>query len=373
MSAEISDIHYSDFDKLFRYAERLKFGDTHFKIDHDTGLVAIVAIHNTKLGPGFGGCRFITYPNMAAAVEDVLRLAYMMTCKAAVCQLPLGGAKSVIIRPKKLLDREALFASFGDFVQSLGGRYVAALDSGTVVEDMNTIARRTAFVSCTSSQLFDGDPAPYTALGVLRGIEAAVKFKLNKNHLKGIHVTIQGAGHVGQALARLLADKGAILTLSDINQAAAEKLALELKANIVSSDDIYSVECDVFSPCALGHILTQVNIDRLRCKIVAGSANNELAHAQLGYRLQQRGILYAPDFVINAGGLIHAGTVYLKGNAADSQQKIMSLYDRNYEIFERSLKENLPTNEIAEIIAMENLNKAPARPDNLSGIVDKAG
>jgi leucine dehydrogenase len=340
-------------DKLLRYAEMLQFGDIHIKIDHDTGLLAITAIHNTVRGPALGGCRMLPYKTYEEALTDVLRLAQMMSYKAAVCGLPFGGGKSVIIQPAHgIKDRKAFFEKFGDFVNELGGRYITAVDSGTDNRDMDIIATRTSYVTSTSKYQ---DPSFYTALGVRRGIEASVKFKLGRDDLQGIRVAIQGIGHVGRFLVKDLTELGAKITVADTNTKLVKHCVDEFKVAVVDPKAIDSVPCDVFAPCALGATISSQSIKRLKAQIVAGSANNQLAHNQCGQALHDRGILYAPDFVINSGGLIQVATLYDHGDEAKAHAQIYGLYQTLWNIFERSKRENRPSNEIAEKMALENL------------------
>lgn len=347
--------HHTGLDRLFRYAEFLDFGEVHVKFDPDTGLRAIVAIHNLKRGPAIGGCRLVRYQSVDDAWEDALRLAYMMSYKAAVNNLNHGGAKSVLIKPKVIKDREAFFASFGKFINDLGGRYITAMDSGTTSADMDIIAKYTPYVTCQTGSESSGDPSPFTALGVRRAIEAAAKFKLNKDSVEGLHVAIQGAGHVGYHLAKELHALGARLTICDVNPAAVQRCADEFGATECPSDAIYDVKADVFAPCALGAILNLDTIKRLHVSIVAGSANNQLAHHKYGTALKERGILYAPDFVVNAGGLIQVAVVYDKADMAEAERQIKDIYYTSLSIFERAAKENHATNEIAEAMAREKL------------------
>lgn len=343
-------------DVLFRYAERLGFGEVHVKFDRATGLRAIVAIHNLKLGPAIGGCRLVHYSNTDAAIEDALRLGYMMSFKAAVSNLPHGGAKAVLMKPKVIKDRKAYLQAFGDLVNELGGRYITAVDSGTSPADMDIIESRTPYVTCTTMSKNSGDPSPQTALGVLRGIEAAVKFKLGKTNLDGLRVAIQGAGNVGYYLARELHARGAILTVCDLNVTAVQRCVDEFGAEVVSTDSIYDVPADVFAPCALGAILNFNTIKRLRVLIVAGSANNQLAHSKHGTLLHERGILYAPDFVVNAGGLIFVAAVYDHSDIKQANQQVEDIYNTLMEIFEKSKAENVATNQIAEQLAVSRLS-----------------
>ena len=279
--------HHTGLDRLFRYAEFLNYGDVHVKFDPTTGLRAIVAIHNLKRGPAIGGCRLIHYNSTDDALEDALRLGYMMSYKAAISNLNHGGAKAVLIKPKIIKDRKAYFEAFADFVHELGGRYITAVDSGTNEKDMDIIAARTPFVTCTTASGTGGDPSPQTALGVRRGIEAAVKFKLGRDTLEDVHVAIQGAGHVGYYLAKELKERGAKLTICDVNQLNLQRIVDEFGAEVCSPENIYSVSADVFAPCALGAVLNLHTIKKLKVSIVAGSANNQLAHYQHGALMQE--------------------------------------------------------------------------------------
>ena len=348
-------VQYTVCDSLFRYAEFLGFGDIHIKIDEETGLKAIVAIHNLNRGPAIGGCRMVSYQTIDKALEDALRLGYMMSYKAAINNLAHGGGKAVLIQPKVIHNRDAYFEKFGEFVNELGGRYITAVDSGTSPAEMDIIARKTPYVTCTSQSGSANEPSPLTAIGVRRGIEAAVKFKLNRESLDGVHISIQGAGHVGYWLAKELHERGAKLTMTDINPNVLQRCVDEFHASPCPPDDIYQVEADVFSPCALGSVLNRATINELRAPIVAGSANNQLSHRLYGTLMHERGILYAPDFLINAGGLIHVATIYDHGDIKKSLEKIDSIYDQVYEIFERAQEENCSTNEIAEKIALDRL------------------
>lgn len=335
------------------YALTHGFGDLHFKVDPLTGMKAIVAIHSTKLGPALGGCRFIEYPNLVAALQDAMRLARGMSYKAASVNLPLGGGKSVIIKPKESFNRTEYMHSFGRFVNDLNGRYITALDSGTVLSDMDLIAQHTPYVASLSK--FNGDPSPYTAKGVFKGIQAAVSFKLGKDTLNGIHVAIQGLGHVGYALASYLHEAGATLTVADISTETVNRAVQEFGATPVSTNLIHKVPCDVFAPCALGAILNDLTIPQLQTTIIAGAANNQLAHTFHGRILHEKGILYAADYIINAGGLIFAAAKYLHTPEEKMTLQIDEIYTSLTEIFNRSAKSNLPANEIADTLAQEKL------------------
>lgn len=344
-----SPFHDGDF---FRYALAHDFGDFHVKVDPATGMQAIIAIHSTKLGPALGGCRFIEYSNSESALYDALRLARGMSYKAALVNLPLGGGKSVIIKPQGTFDRSAYFDKFGQFVNELNGRYITALDSGTTLSDMDKIGAHTPYVA---SLTIHGDPSPATAEGIFHGIKACVAFKYGKSSLQGMHVAIQGLGHVGYGLASHLHHAGAQLTVADINTQTVENAVKEFKATAVAVDKIHQIPCDIFSPCALGSILNDQTIPELQTTIVAGAANNQLAHTYHGQQLHDRGILYAPDYVINAGGLIYAAEQYMHGSSMAYKDKLAHIYDSLLVIFERSQQENAPTSSIADTLAQEKL------------------
>lgn len=340
-------------DDFLEYALAHGFGDLHFKVDPETGMKAMIAIHSTKLGPALGGCRFIEYPNTAAALKDAMRLARGMSYKAASVNLPLGGGKSVIMKPKGSFNRTEYMHQFGKFISELNGRYITALDSGTLLSDMDIIAEHTPHVASLSK--YNGDPSPSTAKGVLRGIQAAVAFKLGKDNLKGIHVAIQGMGHVGYNLARHLHELGATLTVADISAESVDRAVKEFGATAVSTDAIHKVPCDVFAPCALGAVINDISLPQLQTTIIAGAANNQLAHSIHGKKLHEKGILYAADYVINAGGLIFAASKYLHTPEETVNEQINGISTSLTEIFTRSAKENLPASEIADTIAQEKL------------------
>ncbi|WP_010412366.1 Leu/Phe/Val dehydrogenase [Citromicrobium sp. JLT1363] len=285
----------------------------HFVHDEKRGLTAIIALHSTHLGPAAGGTRFWHYAQPGAAMRDALRLSRGMSYKNAMAGLPMGGGKAVILASEDRAKTPEMLAAFGDAVEGLGGKYVTAEDVGISVEDMVAVKQRTEYVSGlpVGEGEAGGNPGPFTALGIYLGIKAAVQHKLGKDSVEGVHVAVQGTGSVGGGVARLLAKDGAKLTLADINSDNAEALASELGADTVSAEAIMSVGCDVFSPNALGAILNEEGIARLDCAIVAGGANNQLARPEHGAVLAQRGILYAPDYVINAGGIISVTMEYL--------------------------------------------------------------
>lgn len=344
---------------VFEHLEQHDYGEVHLKRDAASGLRAIVAIHDTRLGPALGGCRFIHYDSDEAALVDALRLARGMTYKAALAGIALGGGKSVIIRPRGEFDREALFRAFGRFVDDLGGRYITAEDSGTTLDDMDAIRSVTKHVTGVKPEHGgSGDPSPFTALGVRRGIEACVKLALGKSSLEGVHVAVQGIGNVGYSLSRQLKELGAKLTVADIDPAKAERARLELGASVVPLDEIFGVECDVFAPCALGAVINDATLPRLRCKVVAGAANNQLAEPRHGTALMERGILYAPDYAINAGGLINVAEEHIGYDPERATARTMKIYDTIYEIGERALKAAAPTSVVADMIVEERLAAA---------------
>jgi leucine dehydrogenase len=343
------------FGKLSTY----DFGEVHFRLDKATQLKAIVAIHDSRLGPALGGCRFIEYDTDEAAYIDALRLARGMTYKAALAGLAHGGGKSVIIRPKHRFDRVALFRAFGRFIEDLRGHYITAEDSGTGLEDMEIVRTQTKHVTgIDPSHGGSGDPSPFTALGVRRGIEACVKFKLGKADLKGVHVAVQGVGHVGYHLCKELHEAGAKLTVADIDPHKSERAKRDFNAAIAGLDQIAHVDCDVFAPCALGAGINDDTVPHLRAPIVAGAANNQLAEPRHGNDLHARGILYAPDYAINAGGLVNVAQEVLGYDAKAARERTLKIYDTIYEICDRSRRLNAPTYKVADIMVEEKLAAA---------------
>lgn len=303
----------------------------HLVRDAASGLTAIIAIHSTHLGPAGGGTRFWHYGDREASIVDALRLSRGMSYKNAMAGLAMGGGKAVILSDAVGTKTPAMIAAFARAVEGLGGRYVTAQDVGMSAEDMIAISKGTRFVSGLPPKQggAGGDPGPSTATGVFLGVKAAVKRALGRDDLSGVHLAIQGVGSVGGGLARRAAAAGAKLTLADKNGDHANALAAELGAEVVAASDIMRVEADVFSPCALGAILTERSIADLKVLIVAGGANNQLATPADGDRLQARGILYAPDYVINAGGIINVAVEYLgSGDRTVVDAKIAAIPDR---------------------------------------------
>ncbi|MEN8132195.1 MAG: Glu/Leu/Phe/Val dehydrogenase dimerization domain-containing protein [Pseudomonadota bacterium] len=342
---------------LFTSTEAYGCSEIHFRTDPDTQLKAIIAIHSTTLGPAAGGCRCRPYPSTEDAIEDALRLARGMTFKAALAGLPYGGGKAVLIRPATIRDREAYFESFGDFVDSLHGRYSTAVDSGTSTQDMDIVARRTHYVLSTSKDKGgSGDPSPFTAKGVCLGIETAIKHVLKRMTLEGVCVAIQGVGHVGYALARELHARGARLIVADTHAGHVLRCNAEFDAKIVAPESIYDQPCDVFAPCALGGIVNDATINRFNTRIIAGAANNQLEHERHGQLLHQRGILYVPDYVINSGGLIHV----LVSDQGERDEKLHSMVNRLNDLFARSVHSGTSPLHQATLMAEEILGRKTA-------------
>jgi leucine dehydrogenase len=321
-----------------------------FASEPKSGLKAIIAIHNTNLGPAMGGCRMWNYVNEAAAVNDVLRLSRGMTYKNAVAGLPIGGGKSVIIGDPKTDKTPALFEALGEALERLGGRYITAEDIGTTPADMAYVAKKTNYVVGLGAT---GDPSPFTALGCFVGAQAAVKFHLKRDSLDGLVVAVQGLGHVGYDYARRLHAAGAKLIVSDIDATALERARAELNAQVVSVDAIYDAEADIYAPCAFGATLNPTTLSRIKARIIAGAANNQLETAEIGDLLRQKGILYAPDFVINAGGIIKVCYEYLKKPETDVEPQVCKIGATLTDIFERAQHENLPTSVIADRVARQ--------------------
>jgi leucine dehydrogenase len=341
---------------LFGHLKAYDYGEVHFKRDKATGLQAIIAVHDSRLGPALGGCRFLHYDREEDAVIDALRLARGMTYKAALAGLGHGGGKSVIIRPKQHFDRVALFRAFGKFIDDMRGHYITAEDSGTGLEDMEVIRTVTKHVTGVDvSHGGSGDPSPFTALGVRRGIEACVELKLGKKSLDGVHVAVQGVGHVGYHLCRELHEQGAKISVADVDPLKAERAHREFAATVVPLDEIFGIQCDVLAPCALGSALNDKTIPLLKAKIVAGAANNQLAEPRHGDDLHARGILYAPDYAINAGGLVNVAQEVLGYDAQKSRAQTMQIFDTIKDIAERSAKLGSPTYRIADILVEEKL------------------
>lgn len=360
----------------------LLFSDDHEEViffhDKKVGLKSIIAIHNTQLGPALGGLRMWNYASTDEALKDVLRLSKGMTYKAAIAGLNLGGGKSVIIADPKTAKSEAFFRSFGTFIESLNGRYITAEDVNTDVNDMEYIFMETSnVVGVAKTHGGSGDPSPWTARGVLEGIRACVEYKLGKTELKGLTVSVQGAGHVGQFLVELFLEKQMRVYLSDIDSHKLEPYRNKPNVTVVSPEEIYDVDCDIFCPSALGAVVNETTLPRLKCKIVAGSANNQLANPKIGDELFKKGICYAPDYAINAGGLMNV-SIELEGyDEPRAQRMIHNIYYIMKTILNTSKKENLPEYQCADRVAEKRItdisrlrmrylgNKKPTFPGRL--------
>ena len=323
-----------------------------FCSDESSGLKAIIAIHSTALGPAVGGCRMWEYNTDEGALVDALRLSRGMTYKNAMAGLPFGGGKSVIIGNSKTMKSEALFKSFGRFVNNLNGRYVTAEDVGITTGDMAVVNSETNHVLGLEGK--SGDPSPVTAYGVYKGIKAAVKHKLNREDLEGLRISVQGVGHVGYYLCKHLHEEGASMVVTDINSESVTKVVDEFGCKAVDIDDIYTQEVDIYAPCALGATINNETINKITASIVAGAANNQLAEDKHGKILMEKGILYAPDYVINAGGIINV-SFEENYNLDQALAKVDGIYETLIEVFEMSKTENLPTNEIADEIARRRI------------------
>ena len=330
-----------------------------FGHDAPTGLRAIIAIHSTVLGPAAGGCRMWPYASTTEAAADVLRLSRGMSYKNAMAGLPFGGGKAVIIGDARTAKTPELFAAFGRMVDSLRGRYVTAEDVGTTTADMAHVERVTKYVSGLGRAPGEagGDPAPMTALGVFLGIRAAVKFRLGRADLAGLTVAVQGAGGVGYHLCGMLAAAGARLKVADVLPQALERVCDEFKAAPVPAVQVLEEQADVLAPCALGAILDARSARKLRVPVVAGAANNQLATPEDGEALRAAGVLYAPDYVINAGGIISVAREYYGGTEAQVIEDIQGIPARLTEIFERARREGRAPNEVADRMARERLGR----------------
>jgi leucine dehydrogenase len=322
-----------------------------FVDDADTGLQAIIAIHNTNLGPAVGGCRMFPYASKADALEDVLRLSRGMTYKSALAGLPMGGGKAVIIGNPATQKNPAMLRRMGHFIDSRNGQYISAEDSGTNVADLRLMSLETEYIlGINEQQEFGGDPSPLTAHGIFCGIRAAVKHKFGRTSLNGARIAVQGAGAVGRHLSRELIAAGAEVFVADIN-ANNVSAAEDLGARAVAVDEIIGFDADVFAPCAMGAIINDVSIAKLSAPIVAGGANNQLAVPQHGEMLRKRGVLYAPDFVINAGGIIEICRQYQNSSVAECNAQIENIGSTLIEIFESSAEQQVCTSVVAEQIA----------------------
>ncbi len=329
--------------------------------DESTGLFSIIAIHDTTLGPALGGCRMRPYDTMEEALEDVLRLSRGMTYKASLAGINLGGGKAVIIGDSKTDKHEGLFRMFGQYVDSLGGRYITAEDLGTGVQDMSWVMKETEHVVGGPAQKGgSGDPSPYTALGVYEGILATLQVINGTDSLKGISVAVQGVGHVGKVLVKHLVENGAKVFIADIEPSRIEALCETFPSiEVVSNEEILGLDVDIYSPCALGAVIDDTTIDDLKVKAIVGSANNQLKEDRHGEALYKREILYAPDYCVNAGGLISVYYEVLgKHEPRVVESAVYKIRDSLKSIYDMAMKENMSTSQAADCLAIKRIQNA---------------
>jgi len=348
---------------VFDHPEFDRHEAIHFFDEPETGLRAIIAVHSTALGPGAGGCRRWTYTSDRDAITDVLRLSRGMTYKNAVAGLPFGGAKAVILANPGAPKTEDLFRALGRAVHSLGGAYVTAEDVGISVDDMRTVREETPYVSGLpkSGGGAGGDPSPWTAYGVYLGIVAATREQLGVESVDGLRVAVQGVGSVGLHLCKLLLDAGAKIVVADVNRDNLRRATGIDGVQKVSPREILYADVDILAPCALGNVLNSETIPRIRANVIAGAANNQLSTEHDGERLADRGILYAPDYVINAGGIISVAREYLGQSSEDEvRREIDRIPERLADIFQEAAKTKQPTNRIADALARRLVDAGPA-------------
>jgi len=341
--------------EVFKGMDKYNHEQVVFYREPSIGYLGIIAIHDTTLGPALGGTRFWNYKSEDEALTDVLRLSLGMTYKAAVAGLNLGGGKSVIIGDPNTPRREMIFRAHGRAVDTLNGRYITAEDVGTSVEDMDYVQMETRHVVGIAGR--SGDPSPVTAYGTYRGMKACALEKYDDDSLKGKTVAVQGVGHVGYYLCENLAAEGAKLVVTDITQDKVDRCVKDFGAQAVKPDAIYGVDVDIFAPCALGAIINSDTIPQLKCDIIAGAANNQLATYEDGKAVQERGILYAPDYVINAGGLINVYSELADWSTDRSKRKAGEIYQTLIEVFELAREEKLTTGEAADRIAERRIER----------------
>lgn len=330
--------------------------------DAETGLKAIIAIHNTVLGPALGGTRMWKYDNELDALKDVLRLSRGMTYKAAVTGLALGGGKAVIIGDATTQKTEALMRKFGEYVNTLGGKYITAEDVGMSTKDMEYVKQETDHVTGIPMEMGgSGDPSPVTAYGVYMGMKASAKFKWGSDQLKGKKVVVQGIGHVGENLVKHLTEEGANVIINDINSARLKEVSEQYGAEVLMGDAIYDVEMDIYAPCALGATVNDNTLTRLKCAIIAGAANNQLEDEKVhGKKVKEMGMVYAPDFLINAGGLINVYSELHGYDRAQALDRTRKIFDTTLEILLKAEQENITTHEAALKMAEQRIANAQA-------------
>ena len=357
---EVNDLKNTSEFEIFSELAKHEHEQVVFCNDNETGLKAIIGIHNTVLGPALGGTRMWNYPSDTDALNDVLRLARGMTYKAAISGLDLGGGKAVILGDADKLKNEAFLRRFGRFVESLKGKYVTAEDVNMSPEDMEYISKETKHVTGLSENIGGGgDPSPWTAYGVYVGMKASAKKVFGSDSLEGKRISVQGVGHVGMYLLDYLAKENAKLFVSDYVSKRAKDAASMYEAKAVGLEEIYDLDVDIYSPCALGATINDNTIDRLQCQIIAGAANNQLDNENShGEMLLKRGITYAPDFLINAGGLINVGIDYLGDwNREKIYRKTERIYQTTLDIFDLSERESIPTQHAALRIAKKRIQE----------------
>lgn len=357
-------IHKDTNMSLFTNASFDNHEQVMFVSDPETGLKAIIAVHSTALGPAVGGCRMWNYASEDEAIADVLRLSRGMSYKNAMADLGIGGGKSVIIGDSRTQKTPELMRAFGRYLDSLGGKYISAEDVGISVSDIEEVRKVTPYVAgLDSGEIATGDPSPYTAHGVFMGIKAAVKHQLGTDSLDGLTVSVQGVGHVGYYLCKELKEAGANLIITDINQENIDAVVEATGATVVAPDEIVGQKVDVFAPCALGAIINDETIPQLNTTIIAGAANNQLAEVRHGEILLEKGILYAPDYVINAGGIMNVANEVHKRPITPEQgmKDVERIYETLMEVFNKAKAENRPTGVVADEIAEERI--ANARKD----------
>lgn len=328
--------------------------------DQETELKAIIAIHSTALGPALGGTRMWNYKNELEALNDVLRLSRGMTFKASISGLNLGGGKAVIFGDSKTQKTDALMKRFGQFVETLGGKYITAEDVGMTTRDMEIVRKETKHVTgIPMSMGGSGDPSPVTAYGVYMGMKAAAKYKWGTDSLKGKKVAVQGIGNVGTNLVKHLTEEGALVTINDISKERMDIVAKQYNASIVEGDAIYDVDMDIYAPCALGSSINDTTLKRLKCSVISGAANNQLAdEVKHGKMVMEKGIIYAPDFLINAGGLINVYSELNGYNREESIKKTEEIYHTTLEILKKSELEEITPHKAAKQIAQSRVRAA---------------
>ncbi|MEL3972466.1 branched-chain amino acid dehydrogenase [Rossellomorea oryzaecorticis] len=344
--------------KIFSYMENYDYEQLVFCQDEVSGLKAIIAIHDTTLGPALGGTRMWTYDSEEAAIEDALRLARGMTYKNAAAGLNLGGGKTVIIGDPRKDKNEEMFRAFGRYIQGLNGRYITAEDVGTTVADMDLIHEETDYVTGISPAFgSSGNPSPVTAYGVYRGMKAAAKAAFGTDSLEGKTIAVQGVGNVAYNMCKHLHEEGANLIVTDIHKESVDRAVNDFGAKAVDPSEIYSVDCDIFAPCALGAIINDETISQIKAKVIAGAANNQLKETRHGDAIHEMGIVYAPDYVINAGGVINVADELYGYNSERAMKKVEQVYNNVERVIEIAKRDNVPTYVAADKMAEERIEK----------------